>query len=74
MAGVTDRIPGGRCKVGRCGAGFGYVADHNGFCSAIVFVAVGPKPVGGELMAYGAVGTVNFLSYTLFYAASHLLG
>lgn len=39
--------------------------------SAIVFLAVGQNPwVALKLMAYGAVGTSDYLGYTLFYATN----
>lgn len=41
--------------------------------SAIVFVAVGQNPWEAlKLMAYGAVGTSDFLGYTLFYATNFI--
>ncbi|MCF2869616.1 ABC transporter permease [Octadecabacter sp. G9-8] len=41
--------------------------------SAIVFVAVGQNPWDAlKLMAYGAVGTSDFLGYTLFYATNFI--
>jgi simple sugar transport system permease protein len=41
--------------------------------SAIVFVAVGQDPWEAlKLMAYGAVGTSDFLGYTLFYATNFI--
>ena len=41
--------------------------------SAIVFIAVGQNPWEAlKLMAYGAVGTSDFLGYTLFYATNFI--
>lgn len=41
--------------------------------SIIVFVAVGQNPWEAlSLMAYGAVGTSDFLGYTLFYATNFI--
>ncbi len=41
--------------------------------SAIVFLAVGQNPWDAlKLMAYGAVGTSDFLGYTLFYATNFI--
>ncbi len=41
--------------------------------SAIVFLAVGQNPWEAlKLMAYGAVGTSDFLGYTLFYATNFI--